>query len=100
MPESDSHNAPAHIRRTVYFSGTVQGVNFRYTTWSTASRFRVTGYVRNLSDGRVELVAEGAPDEIDRFQRAIADAMHGYIHNSEASDSPASGEYISFSIAR
>jgi len=100
MPESESQNVPALIRRTVCFSGTVQGVNFRYTTWSAASRFRVTGFVRNLFDGRVELVAEGTRDEIDRFQRAIADAMHGYIHHCEASDSAATGEYTSFSIAR
>ena len=43
----------------MYFSGHVQGVGFRYTTRSVASRFAVTGYVRNLPDGRVELVAEG-----------------------------------------
>ncbi|MBL8829940.1 MAG: acylphosphatase, partial [Planctomycetaceae bacterium] len=47
------------IRRRVLFHGRVQGVGFRVTTRSIAQRFAVTGWVRNLPDGSVELLAEG-----------------------------------------
>ena len=46
-------------QREVYYQGRVQGVGFRYAVRSLARRFAVDGFVRNLSDGRVELVAEG-----------------------------------------
>ena len=52
------------IRRTSHFSGHVQGVGFRYTVADVAEDFDVRGYVRNLPDGRVELVAEGDEAEI------------------------------------
>ena len=86
-------------RRTVYFSGTVQGVGFRYTTQIVASRFSVTGFVKNLSDGRVQVVAEGETEELDRFGRAIHETMPEFISNTTVSDSPATGEFTSFSIA-
>ncbi len=66
-------------RRIVHFSGRVQGVGFRYTTDRVAANFRVAGFVRNLTDGRVELVAEGMPAELDRFLAAVAEAMSGNI---------------------
>lgn len=88
------------LRRTIYFSGRVQGVGFRYTAQDVASRFAVLGYVRNLPDGRVELVAEADPAELGRFQRAVEEAMAGYIREATGSDSPATGEFTSFRIAR
>ena len=48
----------------VFYAGNVQGVGFRYTIKQLAKGFDVTGWVRNLSDGRVELRASGAPDEL------------------------------------
>lgn len=86
------------IRRTTYFSGCVQGVGFRYTVQEIASRFDLTGVVRNLRDGRVELVAEGAAGELDRFQAAIEEAMRSHIEEVKASDSAATGEFRGFSI--
>ena len=47
-----------NVRREVYFSGQVQGVGFRYTVMRIASTLEVTGHVRNLPDGRVQLIAE------------------------------------------
>lgn len=97
--EPVSQNSPGPIRRRVYFSGRVQGVGFRFTTEDIASRFQVTGFVRNLRDGRVEVVAEGLKPELDRFQETIQRALHGYISEADVSDSPAMDEFTSFRIA-
>lgn len=86
------------IRRVTYFSGRVQGVGFRYAAQAGAVGFEVTGFVRNLADGRVELVAEGVADELDRFLDAVEDAMRGRISDRQSNDSPASGEFTCFRI--
>ncbi len=86
-------------RRVILFTGQVQGVGFRFTTMNVASRFEVTGFVRNLPDGRVELVAEGSPAELDRLRRAIEDVMGGNINEATATDLPATGEFGSFEIS-
>jgi len=66
-------------QRLIHFSGSVQGVGFRYTVLRLAEGRNVTGYVRNLPDGRVELLAEGTPAEIDEFLGAIRRRMGHYI---------------------
>ncbi|HWQ92492.1 MAG TPA: acylphosphatase, partial [Clostridia bacterium] len=48
----------------IYYSGSVQGVGFRYTVKSAATGYEVTGVVRNLPDGRVEMLAEGTKPEL------------------------------------
>ena len=58
-------------RLTVYFRGRVQGVGFRYTTERISRQFPVTGFVRNLQDGRVEIVAEGVEASLGEFLNAI-----------------------------
>ncbi len=89
----------SHTRRTCFFTGRVQGVGFRYTTVDVASRFKVRGIVRNLSDGRVELVAEGGKAELDRFETALKETMRSNISRVTANDSAATGEFDSFGIA-
>ena len=88
------------IRRTSYFSGRVQGVGFRYTAQSIARGFKVTGFVRNLADGRVELVAEGEKEEIERFLSEIHDKMEGRIKSRTDDDAPANGEFSDFDVRR
>jgi len=66
-------------RREVHYAGRVQGVGFRYTTERLARNFSVAGFVRNLSDGRVQLVAEGSPQELDALLDAISAAMQPHI---------------------
>ncbi len=62
----------------------MQGVGFRYTTKTVATGFEVTGTVRNLSDGRVELAAEGTPDELEAFSQAIRDSgLSHFIQREE-----------------
>lgn len=85
-------------RRTVCFSGRVQGVGFRYTARSVALRFDVTGYVRNLPDGSVELVAEGRPEMLDGFLRLLRNEMSGYIRDERCDTQPATGEFSAFEI--
>lgn len=100
MVDPQPHDARALERRTVGYSGHVQGVGFRYRTREIASRYRVTGYVRNLPDGRVELVAEGAPQELDRFLADLAGSLEVHIRRIEVDRCAASGEFDEFDIRR
>jgi acylphosphatase len=97
---SNLEQPASKVRHTLFFSGHVQGVGFRYTTQRVARGFTLTGFVRNLRDGRVELVAEGSRAELDRFQRAVEAAMVGYVQETTVVESPASGEFGAFAIAR
>jgi acylphosphatase len=95
MPTDDN----GQVRWTVFFSGRVQGVGFRYTTVQIARDFDVAGTVRNLSDGRVEVVAEGSSDELSRFVEKIKQAMEGHIRETQQQESPATGKFSSFEVA-
>ena len=86
------------IRRTSTFSGHVQGVGFRYTAQEAAAGFAVSGYVRNLPDGKVELVAEGEEKEIAALLDDIGRRMEGFIKKRTDSDSPATGQFSDFSV--
>jgi acylphosphatase len=85
-------------RHTVYYTGHVQGVGFRYTARSIARGFDVAGFVRNLDDGRVELVAEGQPHEVDAFRREVRDRFFNYIRDEQCNVRPATGEFTGFDI--
>jgi acylphosphatase len=83
---------------TVYFSGRVQGVGFRYAARQVAQEFEVAGFVRNLPDGRVHLEAEGYPSEVAAFVSAVEDRMTGYIRKSERSDRKRTAQFSDFRI--
>lgn len=85
-------------RRHILYSGTVQGVGFRFTTRGLARGSDVCGFVRNLSDGRVDVVVEGQPSEIDGFLQAIADHMGGFIRSKDERIEEATGEFSGFDI--
>ena len=88
-------------RLTLFYSGHVQGVGFRYTAKSVALGFEVTGQVRNLPDGRVELIAEGPKEELEAYRRAMQDsAVGGLVRQEEAVWGSATGEFRGFEIAR
>jgi acylphosphatase len=87
-----------HQQRTVTYSGHVQGVGFRYTVGAIADRFEVSGYVMNLPDGRVELVAEGTAAELDAFLADVQQRMGGHIAKSAVQTGPASGGFDGFAI--
>lgn len=85
-------------RRTYYFTGHVQGVGFRYTTRHAVSGTSVTGFVRNLPDGRVELVMEGPDSEMDAvIERVQSDLGHGIRHTT-CDESPGTGQFHGFEI--
>jgi acylphosphatase len=88
----------AQQRRVVHYQGRVQGVGFRYTTVAIAGRYEVTGFVENLSDGRVRLVCEGSAAELERFIAGVASAMDRYIENVQVNVEPASDEFSGFTI--
>ena len=77
------------VRRTYRFDGRVQVVGFRYTTQNIALQYNVHGFVRNLPDGRVELVVEGDDREMDCLVQSIRQRMNGYIRHVDAEASPA-----------
>jgi len=60
------------VRRRYLVEGMVQGVGFRLFTWHLASRLGVSGWVRNLPDGRVEVVSEGTPDQLALLEAELS----------------------------
>lgn len=86
---------------TVLYSGRVQGVGFRYTTKTVATGFDVTGTVRNLADGRVELVAEGTRSELEAFRDSLREAgLAGFIRDEQVNWADAKNEFRGFEITR
>ena len=83
---------------TVFFSGHVQGVGFRYSVLQIAREFDVAGYVRNLMDGRVQLEVEGSEADIDAFVESVQDRMHGYVRKLERSRTKRPAEFSGFVI--
>lgn len=85
----------------IFYSGRVQGVGFRYTVRTVAAGFEVTGTVRNLADGRVELVAEGTKAELEAFRAAIPDAgLAANIRQEDVEWSDARNEFRGFEIVQ
>jgi len=99
MSQPVSNNA--RRRMTVWFSGRVQGVGFRYTAKTVAAGFEITGTIKNLPDGRVELVAEGGHAELDAFRAALHDAgLAGFIRDEQVTWTDAKNEFRGFEIVR
>ncbi len=81
------------MRYTVHFSGQVQGVGFRYTTQHIARRYAVSGFVQNLPDASVRVVAEGEPDQVEAFVQDVAQSMHTCVREQTTQTSAATGEF-------
>lgn len=86
--------------RMVYYSGKVQGVGFRATTADIAKDYPVTGWVKNLDDGRVQLLAEGPAEAVDKFLKAVRRRWGGNIEKEEVETPAPTGKYRSFEIAK
>ncbi|MFI5401530.1 MAG: acylphosphatase [Planctomycetota bacterium] len=87
-------------RRRILYSGSVQGVGFRWATVTALKDAPVTGYVRNMPDGKVELVIEGAPLDNDDAARKVRAALARYIRQETEERGPATGEFRAFGILR
>jgi acylphosphatase len=89
-----------HHKVTNLYTGRVQGVGFRYVTRTVVTGFEVTGTVRNLPDGRVELVAEGSKEELEAFLAAIRESeVGGFIRQEQAVWAEAKNEFSGFTIS-
>ena len=83
---------------TAFFTGRVQGVGFRYQTLQVAKEFEVSGFAKNLPDGRVQLEAEGTVEETRAFVVAVQERMTGYIRKTEQSEAERASQFRGFSI--
>ena len=83
----------------MHYSGRVQGVGFRMTVRQIACGYDVTGAVRNLADGRVEVIAEGAKQELKAFLTGITESeLSGFIAKQIETWSAAQGNLKGFVI--
>ncbi|SHJ72682.1 acylphosphatase [Dethiosulfatibacter aminovorans DSM 17477] len=79
--------------------GRVQGVGFRYFTTQWAERFHITGWVRNLYDGSVEIEAEGKMEDLDDFMKKIKEGPRfGYVETMDVVEMDAVGNEKSFRV--
>ena len=85
--------------RHVFFEGRVQGVGFRWTTKNLARGYDVTGWVKNLPDGRVEMQVRGETEEVDAFIEAIGESeLKSHIKKSEVTVIPPPAGFHGFEI--
>ena len=85
-------------RLHLYYSGSVQGIGFRYTAQRIADSLKLTGWTKNLTDGRVEVMIEGSEPEIELFLQKINDIFKGYTRDVETQWGEATGEFNGFDI--
>ena len=89
----------SQIAKYIIFTGQVQGVGFRFTAFNTANRHQLTGFVRNLPDGTVEMLAQGPAQAIDDCIRDIEEEFSGYIiRETKIKEIPPNPQYKDFEI--
>jgi acylphosphatase len=89
------------VARKFTISGEVQGVGYRFFAQRVAARHQVVGYVRNLSDGRVEALAEGTPESVENFKHDLATGPElAWVEKIEELNIEPAGRYIAFRIER
>jgi acylphosphatase len=88
----------AETAKHIVFTGNVQGVGFRFTVFHLANRYQLSGWVRNCTDGGVEMVAQGQPDKIDDCIRDIQKSFAGYVRETKIEELPPDPECKDFKI--
>jgi acylphosphatase len=86
------------VARHIIFTGRVQGVGFRFTAHRMADRHQLTGFVRNLPNGSVEMLAQGQLEDIDDCIRDIEEEFSGYIRETKIDDVPPDPRHAAFKI--
>ena len=87
------------IARHVIYRGHVQGVGFRFTVHRIARRYAVTGTVRNLPDGTVEMHLQGPAGDVQACLHDIQKTMAGYIRQTKTDAVPPDPRHVEFQIA-
>lgn len=82
----------------IVFVGRVQGVGFRFTAFNIANRNQLTGFVRNLPDRTVEMLAQGPADAIDDCIQDIEESFGNYIRETKVKETPYDPKYEDFKI--
>ena len=92
-------NKKIGVRRCrVVYSGRVQGVGFRWQVKNVSESFEVTGFVRNLSDGTVELLVEGRKAEVRGMIDSVEGKLKDYWHSKVEDERESDPQYEDFSI--
>ncbi|MFA6379411.1 MAG: acylphosphatase [Candidatus Omnitrophota bacterium] len=86
------------VQAHIVYSGVVQGVGFRFTTQRLAKDLHLTGWVRNLSDGSVEILAEGLKEKVEDLVQSLDARFGDYIHSKNIIFSVSQGTFSDFSI--
>ncbi len=87
------------VAQHIIFSGHVQGVGFRYTALRIAGRYNITGFVKNLPNGTVEMLAQGPQPDVEGCINDIKDYFSGYLRDCRINDIPVDPRYRGFEIA-
>lgn len=83
----------------VFVSGRVQGVNYRWFTLDTATALGVTGWVRNLADGRVEAEIEGEKEKVDQLLEAMRKGPRlASVSDVDITEQAFTGQYSDFRV--
>lgn len=88
----------SQIAKYIIFIGQVQGVGFRFTAFNIANRRQLTGFVRNLPDGTVEMLAQGPAQTIDDCIWDIKEHFSSYIRETKIKEIPSNPRYKDFKI--
>jgi acylphosphatase len=86
------------IAKHIIFSGQVQGVGFRFTAFNMANRHQLTGFVRNLPDGTVEMLVQGPAQTVNDCMRDIEEEFSGYIRETKIEETSPNPKYEEFKI--
>ena len=86
------------VAKHIMFVGRVQGVGFRFTAHRAANRHQLTGFVRNLPDGNVEMLAQGPVEDINDCIRDIKEYFTGYLREAKIQEVPPDPRYTNFKI--
>jgi acylphosphatase len=88
----------SQIAKHIIFAGRVQGVGFRFTAFNIANRHELTGFVRNMPDGSVEMLAQGPANAIGDCIQDIKESLGGYIRENKIEDTPYDPKHKDFKI--
>ena len=91
-------NKTAAKRLHLYYSGSVQGIGFRYTAERLANSMNLKGWAKNLPDGRVEIVCDGKESDIEAFLQKISDIFKDYVNDIDMAPDLSREKFYGFDI--